>query len=34
MSPGTSQQTLQVGVGRALSVVLSDHSAAFMEEVL
>lgn len=33
MSPGTSQQALQVDVGHALSVVLSDHSAAFMEEV-
>ena len=32
MSPGTSQQTLQVGVGHALSVVLSDHGAVFMEE--
>lgn len=31
-SPGTSQQTLRVGVGHALSMVLSDHGAVFMEE--
>lgn len=30
MSPGTSQQTLQMSVGHALSMMLSIHGAAFM----